>query len=248
MKQTSIIILLLFLFTSCSEVISVFVSLVNIDSNESELKINFKFKDFYRGTDSRVQNIYIYSEDSLICQLTAPRENGISEWNFPSIPEGFKVIRSDSMKNIPKITRDKNISFRFQGGVKFHGYGSWNYKSLYSKRSYRWLFNNEGKPKVTINCFYQKWIGKDVIKIETSEKFLIVDSTFILKKTCGKRLDYKVHYKQNPYNRIALVLEEPIKNGEKVIIRFKIPPDKLYKEEIIINEHSSVFIAGKDWK
>ena len=247
MKKRIIILLLILplVLTSCSELITVLARINNIDSEETELKLHFDFRRMYKEELSKVNRIEIYRNDSLICNLYSKTAIGISEWDFPSIPNDFEIGQSISDSIIPMILKTQDIRFEFVGGVKFPGYGSWVYKSKYSKPEYRWLFDVSGNQKERIDCFYEPWVGKDIVKIESTEEFYVIDSLFKLQYQNGTQINFELKYKRNPTNKVALILENAIKTGEKIELDFKLDSIRNYKELIQVPDKSIVGVSGK---
>jgi hypothetical protein len=199
----------------------------------------------YSEEISKVNRIEIYRNDSLICKLYSKTAIGISEWDFPSIPNDFEVGQSISDSTIPLILKTQDIRFEFVGGVKFPGYGSWVYKSKYSNPEYRWLFDKNGNQNERIDCFYEPWVGKDIVKIESTEEFYAIDSLFKLQYQNGTQIDFELKYKRNPTNKVALILDNAIRTGEKIELDFKLDSIRNYKELIQVPDKSIVGIAGK---
>lgn len=194
---------------------------------------------------SKVNRIEIYRNDSLICKLISKTGVSISEWDFPSIPKDFEIVQSITDNVIPIISKNKDIRFEFAGGVKLLGYGSWEYKTKFLKPEYRWLFDSNGNQKKRIDCFYEPWIGKDIVKIESTEEFFVIDSLFSLQYQNGTPIRFTLKYKQNPTNKVALILDNAIKTGEKIILDFKLDSTRKYIEIILVPDKSVVGIAGK---
>lgn len=247
MKKRAIILLLILplILTSCSELITILAKITNIDSDETELKLHFDFRRMYKDELSKVNRIEIYRNDSLICKLKSKTGVGISEWDFPTIPKDFEILQSITDNAIPIVSKNQDIRFDFAGGVKFPGYGSWKYKSKFSKPEYRWLFDRNGNQNERIDCFYEPWIGKDIIKIESTKEFLVVDSLFNLQNQNGTKINFTLKYKQNPTNKVALILDHSIKKGERIILDFKLDSTRIYNEIILVPDKSVVGVAGK---
>lgn len=247
MKKRNIILLLILplILTSCSELITVLARITNIGSKATELRLHFDFRRMYTEELSKVERIEIFRNDSLICKLISKTGIGISEWDFPSISKDFEIEQSITDSIIPAISKNQDIRFEFAGGVKCPGYGSWEYKSKYSKPEYRWLFDNDGNQKERIDCFYEPWIGKDIVKIESTKEFYIIDSLFALNYQNGTPIKFKLKYKRNPTTKVALILDHAIKKGEKIILDFKLDSTRNYKEIILVPDKSYVGVAGK---
>lgn len=247
MKKRAIILLLILplILTSCSELITILARITNIDSDETELKLHFDFRRMYKDELSKVNRIEIYRNDSLICKLKSKNGVGISEWDFPTIPKDFEILQSITDNAIPIASKNQDIRFDFAGGVKFPGYGSWKYKSKFSKPEYRWLFDRNGNQNERIDCFYEPWIGKDIVKIESTKEFLVVDSLFNLQNQNGTKINFTLKYKQNPTNKVALILDHSIKKGERIILDFKLDSIRIYNEIILVPDRSVVGVAGK---
>ena len=232
-------------FTSCSEHIAVIARILNIDSTDSKLELHFEFKRMSRNEFSDVNKISIYRGDSLMCILSSQISNGISEWTFPSIPDNFKIDYPENVNKIPTTLKDQNIKFKFDNESKYPGFGYWIYKTLYTDKKYRWLFDKTGNQRTSIDCFYEPWLGKDIVKIELSENIRVIDSTFNLTHITGEPIDFKIKYKRNPTDEIALILNKSIKTDNKILLRFKIDSVRGYEEIITVPDKSIIGIAGK---
>jgi hypothetical protein len=77
------VLILPLLAFSCGELITVYSRIVNIDSDEANLKLHFEFKRMKNDEISLVDGIDIFRNDTLICRLTSKTGKGISEWDFP---------------------------------------------------------------------------------------------------------------------------------------------------------------------
>jgi hypothetical protein len=240
-----LILILPLLAFSCSEVITIYSRIVNIDSDEVNLKLHFEFKRMKNNEVSLADRIDIFRNDTLICRLTSKTGKGISEWDFPSIPNDFQIESSIKGNEIPEILKSQNIRIVFRSWGKHPGYGSWDYYSKYSESKYRWMFDQKGNQITIIDCYYEPWIGKDIIKIESTKNFQVIDSNFELKNANGDLVGFKVKYKKNPTDKVALVLDQSVKSGGILNLNFQIDSTKAYKETIIVPNKSSIGIAGK---
>lgn len=246
-KKVFLLILILpLLAISCNEVITVYTRIVNIDSDDTVLKLHFEFKKATNDSVSFVDRIDILRNDTLICSLTCSTGKGISNWEFPSVPNDFQVNSSIKGNGIPEILKSQNVQFVFSSRAKLPpGYGSWIYNPKYSESSYRWMFDEKGNQNIKIDSFYEPWIGRDIVKIESTNDFQVTDSDFELKNAKGDLVDFKVKYKRNPTDKVALVLDQSVKTGEILYLKFQIDATKTYNGTIIVPDKSMIGIAGK---
>jgi hypothetical protein len=247
MRKLKLLLIFSFLFflTSCSELIITITRIVNIDSNEPNLELHFDFRRTSDQKISRVNRIQIIRNDSLICQLTANTGYGISEWDFPSIPEGFVISYPDTNKILPKLLKSQGVLFKFGGGIKFPGHGSWYYKPRYTEKEYRWQFDEHGNQKIIIQCLYEPWVGKDIISVRSTEEFTVSDSTFVLNQVNGEPIEFELKYKRNPTKNIALVLEKKFKKGTRLNINFQAHEGNFYNQLIYVPDRSTIGLSGK---
>jgi len=248
MPKTRIFLLILILpllAFSCNELIKVNTRIVNIDSDDSVLRLHFEFKRAKNDSTSLVDRIDILRNDTLICRLISRTGRSISNWEFPSIPNDFKLDSSIKENEFPEILKSQNIRFEFRSIEKHLGYGSWSYNSKYSESNHRWMFDENGNQNIKIDSYYEPWIGRDIVKIESTKDFQVTDSDFELKNTKGELVDFKVKYKRNPTDKVALVLDQSVKTGEILYLKFRIDSTKTYDETIIVPDKSIIGIAGK---
>lgn len=245
-KRIFLLILILPLLAfSCNELINVNTRIVNIDSDDTFLRLHFEFKRAKNDSISLVDRIDILRNDTLICRLISKTDKGISIWEFPSIPNDFHIDSSIRGNEFPEILKSQNIRFEFRSKEKYFGYGSWSYNSKYSESNHRWMFDEKGNQNIKINSYYESWIGSDIVKIESTKEFQVIDSNFEVKNVKGELLDFKAKYKKNPTDRVALVLDQSVKTGELLYLYFQIDSTKTYNETIIVPEKSTIGIAGK---
>lgn len=248
-KKVFLLVLILPLLAfSCNEMITVDTRIVNIDSDDAILKLYFEFKKATNDSVSFVDGIDIIRNDTLICRLTCSTGKGISNWEFPSVPNGFQVNSSIKRNEIPEILKNQNVQFKFskfRSRTKLPGYGSWVYNPKYSESNHRWMFDKKGNQNIKIDSYYEAWIGRDIVKIESTKDFQVTDYEFELKNAKGSLVDFKVKYKRNPTNKVALVLDQSVKTGEILYLKFRIDSTKTYNETIIVPDKSIIGIVGK---
>jgi hypothetical protein len=246
MKKRTYILLfcVVFLITGCSQIMFVLVRFKNIDSSETKLQLHFEFVRMINDEKKSLDRIWIYRNDSLVLQLENQDylNDSLYTWEFPSIPDGFKIAFPDSTMTFPSFSKKDNLRFEF---LADGAYGSWLYKPNYSIQEFRWLFDHEGKQKINIGCHYERWLGKDIISIESTEDFVINDSTFYVSSTDNQSIDFEIKYKRNPTKKVALVLDKKYKKGTLLNVTFQANDGKIYKETIKVPDKSDIGIAGK---
>lgn len=246
MKKNKYIFLLLFTLslTSCSEYISVFVKIFGLDNNSEKLEIEFDFNRFVENEKVAVRSIKIYRNDSLNYELESESE-AISDWRFPELPNGFKIKYPIDANAIEPFSKNDKIRFEFKGNGKYAAYGSWKYEPKYSTKKYRWLFDKEGNQKVNIDCSYEPWIGKDLIKVVSNESFKLDINSFQLLDIENKAIEYELKSKKELPNRVALALKKNFKKGKILYLSFKGNNGEKYETQIIVPKKSSLGLAGK---
>lgn len=222
------------------------VRLENIDTNSDSLKLEFnidyppiKMKPYVNG------KIEIFKDDSLFLKLVADSiKIPIALWKFPSIPNEYRIIYPESADSIPYLSKTDNLTFVFSGTGVY--YEKWEYKSYYSDKKSRWLFDEKGKQIISIKSEYEPWLfGKDIITIKSNEIFFIENLDIQILDESDKKLEYEIQYKRNPTKKIALKLKEKEKKGKKLKLRIQFDKDKYYEEFILVPDRSVVGIAGK---
>jgi hypothetical protein len=223
---------------------SVLVTFKNIDSSETNLQLHFEFASMISDEKKSLDRIWIYRNDSLVLQLENQGylNDSLCTWDFPSIPDGFKIAFPDSTTNIPSFSKNDNLRFEFLANG---AYGSWLYKPNYSLQEYRWLFDHEGNQKTNIGCHYEHWLGKDIITIESTEEFVINDSTFLVSDIDNQSIEFEIKYKKNPTKKVALALNKKYKKGTLLKVMFQANDGKKYSETIKVPDKSIIGIAGK---
>ncbi len=246
MKKRSYILLIfvVLLITGCSQLMSVFVTFKNIDSSEDNLQLHFEFVRMINDEKKSLNRIWIYRNDSLVLELENQDylNDSIYSWNFPSIPKSFKITYPDSTNTFPSFYKSDNLRFEF---LASGAYGSWLYKPNYSLPEFRWLFDLEGKQKINIGCHYERWLGKDIISIESTKEFMINNSSFRVFDTDNQQIDFEIKYKRNPTNKVALVLDKKFKKGTLLKVNFQANNGNMYSETIKVPGKSDIGIAGK---
>lgn len=168
----------------------------NIDHNEEVLKLRFEIKDRKTGKVISPNYIGVRNNDSLIMSITSDSNVYIDHWEFPSVPKGFKITYPQNADNLPQIKKADNLQFYFSAHSKYSG--SWVYKSYFSSEKLRWMFDDAGNQVTVISCNYERWIGKDIIRIEANQDFQVCDSSFMLSYVNGDPLEFSIKHKRNP--------------------------------------------------
>ncbi len=246
MKKNNYILLLLIvtLCTSCSEGISILVKIIGLDSNTEKLELEFDYNRFAKNEKISVRNIKIYLNDTLNYELESETVS-ISKWKFPELPNGFIIKYPEGHDSIKTFSKTDHIRFEFKGNGKYSAYGSWEYKPKYSTKEFRWLFDSEGNKKISIDCAYEPWIGKDIIKIISYGEIEIDSKSFQLFDDENKGLEFTLKSKKDVTNRYALTLERDLKKGDIIHLFFKINSGEIYKEKITVPGKSIIGIIGK---
>lgn len=244
-------ILLIFTFVTLTNFtlkkdLNISVRFENIDTKSDSLKLEFKIN--YPKSKKKINpsnRIDIYKNDSLLLRLVVDSDKiPINLWDFPSIPNGYKIDYPKSTENMPYFSKKDNLKFVFSVGNFY--YGSWEYKAFYSNESSRWLFDKSGNQLVKIRATYEPWMfGKDLIKIETNKHFDTEKLSIQILNSENKEKEFEIKNKKNPTNIFALKLSKKEKkdNMLKIIIQFD--TDKYYEDYLFVPERSIIGIAGK---
>lgn len=207
--------------------------------------MHFEFVYPFTSGPSNVNRIEIYRNDSLICLLENEEPIGIADWDFPSIPKGFAIKKSIVEDAIPIILKNQDIRFEFSGGIKYPGFGHWQYQSKFMAETCRWLFDEHGNQNEKISILYEPWIGRDIIKVETIRLINVYENMFSIKYLSGKTIDFTLKYKQEPSNKFALILDKRLSKHEEIIIEFQIDQIKNYSDTIVVPDRSNIGLVGK---
>ena len=217
---------------------TVLVKIFDLDSNTQKLEIGFDFKRFDGLQDVAVRNIKVFKNDSLLYELESDSQF-VTNWNFPQIPGGFKIKYPENTDSIGEFKKSDNLRFEFQAKGQIPAYGSWSYIPKYTTAKFRWMFDEEGNKKVNIDCYYEPWLGKDIIKIFSSDDFPVNIASFQLYDKSGKPIEFEIKTKNEHTNRVALVLKRDFKKGEIIFLSFKVQDD-IYDHEIIVPDKSTI--------
>ncbi|MDF1694776.1 MAG: hypothetical protein P1U56_03055 [Saprospiraceae bacterium] len=242
-----VLILGVFICSGCSQVFSVLTRFVNIDSIKNELELEFDFKNGYKDEPIYVREIEIVRNDSLLCRLNNMVDTAITSWKFPSVPSGFKMDSSIAGNAIPILAKKDYVTFYFRGEGEngCASYGEWKYNPNYSTEEGRWMFDETGNQRIRLDCYYERWVGKDIIKIETLDDFLVDESSFSLTKQDGEIVEFKLKYKRNPTNILALVLEKGQDKGDLLSIQFALDSLRVFSDQVVVPGKSQIGLLGK---
>ena len=221
------------------------VYIENINKNESELKISFKIFDFKTGSPINYRGgIDILKNDTLFVRLipdTIIKKS--TEISFNSLPEGFKLTYPKNAKEIPQLNKNDNLKFIFVGISISH---EWIYNPYFSNENAKWLFDENGKQIVEINCEYEPWLlGSDLIKVTMNKDYEISKSNITILNENKEKLDFELKQKRNPTNKFALRLKYKIKTGKKIKILFDFKNRNHYEEIIKVPEKNPIGLVGK---
>jgi hypothetical protein len=223
---------------------AVLVKILGLKSDTKKLEISFDFRRFAGVQDVAVRNIKVYKNDSLLYQLESESQT-ITNWKFPQIPDGFKIKYPENTDSLGEFQKSDNLRFEFQGIGKYAAYGSWSYQPKFATPKYRWLFDEDGNKKVNIDCYYEPWVGKDIIKIISTNEFQVNNESFQLHDKSGEPIEFEIKSKKELTNRVALILKRDLEKGEVLLLSFKVQDDKIYEQEIIVPDKSTIGLAGK---
>lgn len=231
-KPTILILTLLILLIGCSVKIAVSARLCNIDSENPELILHFDFKKMYSDEVAYIASVEIFRNDSLICKLE--NQNEVTEWDYPPITDDFKIIYSEKGDKLPQLIKSQEIRFEFTGGLNTSGYGTWMYKPKYSDTNYRCLFDKAGNQRVNIDYFIEPSNSKKFVRIKSTERFSVIDSTFKLTYLDGEPIKFRLKYKNNPTNEITIIIDQVVKEGKKLKVYFSMDEEQKFEDVILM--------------
>lgn len=222
------------------------VRFVNIDEYCDSLKLEFKitYPENKRMTPTGGY-VEIFKNDTLYMRFVTDSAKYIVDfWTFPSIPNGYRIVYPEFTDTMLPFKKSDKLEFTFHS---LHSHiGKWKYKPFYSDEKARWLFDEFGNQKTIINGEYEPWIfGKDIIIVKTNENLIVDDTEFQLFDNENNPLEFKLKYKKNPTDIIALRLHTKEKKGQKLRLSLNLGEKKYYEEEISVPDRSTVGIAGK---
>jgi hypothetical protein len=226
------------LITSCHLVYQYSVKITNLDSEEKILKLAFKFDK------QKIQNIKIVNEsDSVIVE--AYSNEPLKDFLYPNSFDSINLIYPSSKDKLPLLEKDKVYHF------KFGGTSDWKYEPFYATKEGRWLFDEKGNQK-GFNAKYERWVGKDIILVQTPNEIKFEKSTFLIKDENGNPINHEIKSETNPSKKFALVLnkDEPTEKLLTILINSEnglfSDGDKKYNKYVIkVPNKSTVGIAGK---
>ncbi len=234
--------------TSCLEIISIGIRILSLDTTSDDLEIEFTFPAFEHNL--KITNIKIYKDDTLAYELETLIETNIesekiAKWTFPLLSNEYSIKYPENATRISKFKKSDQLRFEFKGAGKYSAYTSWQYEPRFSEKKYRWLFDEEGYKKMNIDCIYEPWVGKDLIKIVTNNDFNFDLKSFELLDNSRKNLDFELKSRGDTTNLVILVLKKNKKEGESMILSFNTRDGERYEEEIIVPSKSMVGLLGK---
>jgi hypothetical protein len=249
--KRNLCVLLILIFVSLTSFtvmrnLALSVCFENIETNTDSLKLEFKIN--YPDSKKRLYSsgrIEIFKNDSLFVRLIADSiKIPIDLWKFPSIPSEYRIAYPEATEKLPYFSKTDKYKFTFS--VFGFYIGTWEYKPHYSNKKSRWLFDELGNQIVIIENDYEPWLlGKDIIKIKSSENFLIENLDVRVLDEKNKNLEFEVKYTRNPTNIIILKLQKREKKGAKLKLIIQFDKDKHYEECILVPDRGIVGVVGK---
>ena len=237
--------LLLFLALTSFSVyrgINIVVRFVNINEHSDSLKLDFtttypetKIKSSSSGT------IDILKNDSLYMRfVTDSAKYIVGFWNFPSIPNGYRIVYPEFTNTMLPFTKSDRLKFIFSSSHIY--YGSWDYKPFYSDEKAKWLFDQDDNQKVIIKSEYVPvFPTKDVIEMKMKGISSAEFSDCQLFDDENNRIEIK-HWQNTANNGVELKLKKNQKKGRKLRLCLHFGESQSYEEEIIVPDRSLVRI------
>jgi hypothetical protein len=128
-KTVLFVIVSFFLFQRCTPTLDLSVDYPISDDSDTELQIQFDFKRLRKSGSKNLDltRVWIYKDERLVLDMEKVEygEEIQHRWNFPAIPEGFKITYPINMDTMPSIKKGDSLRFEFLAGG---GYNSWEYK------------------------------------------------------------------------------------------------------------------------
>lgn len=209
-------ILIPFIISGCSILYKYSVSITNLDTDEKRLRLNFKF-DKHKTQSIKIKN----ASGSVV--LEGYFKSPIQNFTYPNSLDSIVLVYPPTKDEASILTKDKMYRFVFGGTIE------WEYQPFYSTKEGRWLFDEGGNQK-DFAAIYERWLGKDVILVQTPHEIKVDSSTFIIRDENGKKIEHTIKSKTNPSKKFALIL-----NKDE-------PKDKTLT--ILILSNNGVFVEG----
>ena len=213
------------------------VSITNLDTDEKQLKFKFNFIH-------KTRSIKILNESGSVI-LEGFSDTPMQMFEYPNSLDSIKLAYPLERKNIPVLYKTEIYHFNFQQSV------TWKYEPYYATKEARWLFDEKGNQKDFI-ALYERWLGKDIIAIQTPDEVKFDLSSFIIQDTHGNIIEHKIKSKTNPSKQFALVLNKDQAKGK--LLNLLIRSDKgiftqgghNYNKYIIkVPNNSDIGLVGK---
>lgn len=226
-------IVIAFLLAGCSQIMSVIVQFVNIDSEEKSLQLHFEFLSTYNNEKKSLDCIEIFRNDSLIVRLENQNYeiDNIYSWDFPSIPQGFKITYPDSLNSLPLFNKNNRLRFEF---LADGAYDTWIYKPEYAEEYSRFLFDKNGNQIVSTEIYYEPRIGKDLIIVKLNQEYQIKNEKIKLQTINGSNVNYTLKTFKNPTDKFALIIESKTKSKDTLLFELNLGVKKIINEKLII--------------
>jgi len=223
--------------------IDVAVRFVNIDSQCDILKLEFRMTcpRGCRAISLSQGDIHIFKNDSLYLKLVSnPTDSLIDFWMFPSIPDGYEIVYPESINSMPTIRKADRLRFVFRPASNY--VGIWEYNPFYSNKKARWMFDEFGNQKITINVSYQPVIfRRDVIVVRKSEDFIVEKSNFQIFDDKDTPLEFEVRSRRrHQTNEIELRLRNHKPKGSRLKLSANFGKERYYEEMIIVPNRNSI--------
>ena len=248
MKRKYLILIgLSFILCSCSSRMSILVKIIGLENSSALLKLEFEFKDPSLTHSVNITDIKIFKNNILEYELVVNSDSShLIKWQFPNVPEGFKIIYPVNQDTLRKYSKTELLNFEFTGWNKKKGYiGEWEYKPSFQENGNRWVFDQEGNKRVHIESFYESWIGKDIIKIYSNTKLDIESNSISLTSSDNQAIGFDIKLKKENGNLLILTLDKDLKKGEIVNLGFKMRDGNYFSNQVKATGKSSVGIIGK---
>lgn len=212
----------------CHRLVYCFPQVLNLDSDEPELKVRFillgEIQDTLRLFRISGMTVYkgfaekdVFKGDSLVQRISGTTP--IDSIDFPIIPDGFEFQPSQlkPKKLIPVANLiDKNSDYFFTFSTPESCYhGEWQYDARYSLPEHRWLFSEQGMFDPPLGASYENWRKNDHIEIILPERKQISEQSFKVLDSSGNTVSYELVTNRNPTYTILLNLERDLNAYDK---------------------------------
>lgn len=190
-----------------------------IDARTDSLRLHFRFTRETNNVAFPVNAITVFQDGRLLCTIHGAQ--GIIEYTFPEIPDGYSITWADSADTSTRFSKSRQYRFSFQGSDEFIA-GFWAYHPQFAEPDHRWLFDSLGVYEDRVRVNYQTCVGSDAIFLDFKEPITIGPDSIVVLDSHGSVVAYEPHTDAERPNLFSLELERDLESDETFTLR--IPP------------------------